>query len=56
MSNDFWKDMDDYHAFMSCCSDEDSKSGNNGSGSSHGCLPWILAVFGFLWMIGKIAG
>jgi hypothetical protein len=48
--------MDDYHAYMESCSEEESDTENSGSGCSTGCLPWLLTIIGILWLIGKIAG
>lgn len=55
MSNSFRDDMDEYHAFMSTCSDDNNLStGGGGSDSSAGRLPWLFAIVGILWIIGKI--
>lgn len=48
--------MDDYHAYMESCSEEESgtESSGSGSGCSTGCLPWLLGIIGILWLLGKI--
>lgn len=57
MSDDFWKDRDDYHAFVSTRSDsEGTSTSGDGSGCSSGCLSWIVAIIGILWFIGKLFG
>lgn len=44
-------DLNDFHAFQSTSG---GSSGGGGSGSSVGCLTWILAGLAMLWIIGKI--
>jgi len=39
-------DINDYHAFK-------STSGGGGGGSSGGCLPWIIGILVFLYILGK---
>lgn len=48
--------MDDYHAYMSCCSEEETDSQSSGSGCSPGCLTWILAALSLLWIINALFG
>lgn len=43
-------DLNDFHAFQS------TSGGSGGTGCSGGCLPWILGVLAFLWIIGKLFG
>lgn len=47
-------DINDYHAFTSTASGAETGSGRSGCSSS--CLPWLLAAFGVLCLIGKLAG
>ena len=46
--------MDDYHAYMSGCSEEETNSQNSGSGCATGCLPWVLVALCLLWIISKL--
>ena len=51
-------DIDDYHEYMMVCGEDessDNESCTNDLGCSSGCLPWILGVLVFLWIISKLA-
>ena len=56
MSDDFWKGMDEYHAYTSTCGDDHSGNGttSGNSGCSGGCLSWTLGALAFFWFLGTI--
>jgi hypothetical protein len=50
---------DDYFEYLMACGDEESENNdtnNGGSGCPSGCLPWILGIIAFLWILGKLFG